>query len=191
MKFLFLPRDLAGKLTAQDSLNKLMSVKIGSPYWISIILVVGGWERMGFQYNHMIYYGWLICIWCWGYFYTAPITSIIFPWPQAGSQEAAEDTDPHKHLTLHWAVIRGDEKLLQQLLLGVVKVKKCGTACLQLALSDEISCLCYGKGCKIWFGGCKKDRWRAGCQLSSELWNMRIDQISGLPACRRSSRGVS
>lgn len=86
-----------------------MSVKIGSQYWISIILVVEGSEWMGFQYSHMIFYGWSICIWCWGCCDTASTRSIIFPWPQAGSQEAAEDTDPHKHLTLHWAVIRQAE----------------------------------------------------------------------------------
>lgn len=169
-----------------------MSVKIGSQYWISIILVVEGSEWMGFQYSHMIFYGWSICIWCWGCCDTASTRSIIFPWPQAGRQEAAEDTDPHKHTPLScYKTGRGDEKLLQQLILGAVKVKKCGTACLQLASSEEISSLCYGKGYKMWFGGCKNVRWRAGCQLSSELWNMRIEQICGLPKSKSSSGGVS
>lgn len=140
---------------------------------------------MSFHYNHMIYSGWLICIWCWGHCDTAPL-EVFYSldhrdpggcWGHWSSQESYTPLSCYK-------TGRGDENLLQQLRLGVVKVKKCGTACLQLASSEEISSLCYGKGYEIRFGGCKNDRWRAGCQLSSKLWNMRIEQICGLPACK-------
>lgn len=91
------------------------------------------------------------------------------------TQEAAEDTDPHKHLTPQWAVTRQQAEVTRAC---------CSSWCWELLKLRNVALLVCNwpqvkkpfpsameKVPKIWYSGCKNDRWRAECQLSSGHWN--------------------